>query len=146
VNGYWTDITRTYCLGPPDERQVAMYETILAAREAALAVIRPGARAADVDVAARDVIAARGFGANFKHSTGHGVGFAAIDGNAHPRLHPASTDVLLTGMVCNVEPAIYIDGYGGVRHCDVVAVTDSGCEVLTPFHSTMADLVLHDHG
>ena len=144
ADGYWTDITRTYCLGEPDERQRAMYEAVLAARDAALAAIAPGVRAADVDAAARNVIASRGFGALFKHATGHGVGFSAIDAGAQPRLHPASPDVLLEGMVCNVEPAIYIDGFGGVRHCDVVAVTDTGCEVLTPFHAELADLVIRE--
>ena len=134
ADGYWTDITRTYCLGTPDERQRAMYEAVLAAR------------AADVDAAAREVIASRGFGAQFKHSTGHGVGFAAIDAEAQPRLHPASPDVLLAGMVCNVEPAIYIDGSGGVRHCDVVAVTDAGCEVLTPFQTELSELVIRERG
>jgi Xaa-Pro aminopeptidase len=142
ADGYWTDITRTYCLGTPDERQRAMYEAVFAARAAALAAIAPGVRAASVDAAAREVIASRGFGAQFKHSTGHGVGFAAIDAEAQPRLHPASPDVLLAGMVCNVEPAIYIDGFGGVRHCDVVAVTASGCEVLTPFDAELDDLVI----
>ncbi len=142
ADGYWTDITRTYCLGQPSERQRSMYEAVLAAREAALGTIRAGARAADVDAAAREVLAARGFGALFRHSTGHGVGFAAIDAGAQPRLHPASPDVLLAGMVCNVEPAIYIDGFGGIRHCDVVAVTESGCEVLTPFHAEMTELVV----
>jgi Xaa-Pro aminopeptidase len=142
AGGYWTDITRTYCLGQPNERQRSMYEAVLAAREAALGTIRAGARAADVDAAAREALAARGFGALFKHSTGHGVGFAAIDASAQPRLHPASPDVLLAGMVCNIEPAIYIDGFGGIRHCDVVAVTESGCEVLTPFHAEMTELVV----
>jgi Xaa-Pro aminopeptidase len=142
ADGFWTDITRTYCLGQPDERQRTMYEAIFAAREAALATIAPGVRAADVDAAAREVLALRGFGAQFRHSTGHGVGFAAIDAGAQPRLHPASPDVLLEGMVCNVEPAIYIDGYGGIRHCDMVAVTDTGSEVLTPFHTELADLVI----
>jgi len=145
VDGFWTDITRTYCLGAVDERQRTMYDAVLAARDAALASVRAGVRAADIDAAAREALASRGFGAQFKHSTGHGVGFAAIDAGAQPRLHPASPDVLLAGMVCNVEPAIYIDGYGGIRHCDVVAVTEAGCEVLTPFHASLADLVLQEH-
>ena len=146
ADGLWTDITRTYCLGKPDERGRAMYEAVFAARSAALAAIAPGVRAADVDAAAREVMSSRGFGALFKHSTGHGVGFAAIDAGAQPRLHPASPDVLLAGMVCNVEPAVYIDGYGGLRHCDIVAVTESGCEVLTPFHATPEDLVIAESG
>ncbi len=140
VDGYWTDITRTYCMGTPGERQRRMYAAISAAREAALAAIRPGARAADVDKAARDVVTAHGFGKEFKHATGHGVGFAAIDHNAMPRIHPKSDEVLEPGMVFNVEPGIYIDDFGGMRHCDMVAVTESGVELLTPFHSRIEEL------
>ncbi len=126
VDGYWTDVTRTYCVGEPGMRQGAMYEAVFAAREAALAAIRPGAYASAVDAAAREALEARDFGHGFKHATGHGVGFAAIDHNARPRIHPESEDVLEAGMVFNVEPAIYIDGFGGLRHCDMVAVTALG--------------------
>ncbi|HEY2896347.1 MAG TPA: Xaa-Pro peptidase family protein [Gemmatimonadaceae bacterium] len=142
ADGYWTDITRTYCLGAPNDLQRAMYDAVLASRDAALATVRAGVRAADVDAAAREVLASRGYGAQFRHSTGHGVGFAAIDAGAQPRLHPASPDVLVAGMVCNVEPAIYIEGYGGIRHCDVVAVTEHGCDVLTPVHAKLTDLII----
>jgi Xaa-Pro aminopeptidase len=65
----------------------------------------------------------------------HGVGFAAIDDNAPPQIHPKSTDVLVEGMTFNVEPGSYIEGYGGMRHCDMVAVTRDGYELLTPFHA-----------
>ena len=75
----------------------------------------------------------QGFGAAFKHSTGHGVGSEAINADARPRVHPLSPDTLAEGMIFNVEPAAYFDGYGGVRHCDVVAVTGRGCDLLTPF-------------
>jgi Xaa-Pro aminopeptidase len=142
ADGFWTDVTRTYFLGPPTERQRRLYEAVLAARAAALAAIRPGVRGAEVDRAARAVLEEWGHGKEFKHSTGHGVGFAAIDHNARPRLHPVSDDLLRPGMTFNVEPAVYFDGYGGLRHCDVVAVTASGVEVLTPFHSTLAELTL----
>lgn len=142
VDGHWTDVTRTYCLGQPDERKRAMYAAVAEARQAALAAIRPGVKAADVDKAARSVLQARGFGDAFKHSTGHGVGFSAINANARPRLHPKSDDVLQTGMIFNVEPAVYFDGYGGLRHCDVVALTDRGPEVLTPFQGDMQQLWL----
>jgi Xaa-Pro aminopeptidase len=99
-------------------------------------------KAADVDAAAREVLKTRGFGPQFKHSTGHGVGFSALDANAKPRLHPKSGDTLEPGMVFNVEPAIYFDGYGGMRHCDMVAVTDSGAELLTPFQCSTDDLAV----
>jgi Xaa-Pro aminopeptidase len=140
VDGYWTDITRTFCLDAPDERERRMYEAILAAREVALAAIKPGVRAADVDRAARTVLSQHGFEKEFRHGLGHGVGFAAINHNAVPRLHPASKDVLESGMIFNIEPAIYIDGFGGIRHCDMVLVTDDGPELLTPFQSTIESL------
>lgn len=133
VDGYWTDITRTYCLGEPDKKQQKMYDAVFAAHGAAREAIRVGARAADVDRDARDVLHAHGFGKAFKHSTGHGVGFSAINALARPRLHPQSPDVLETGMVFNVEPAIYVEGYGGIRHCDMIALTSQGIEELTPF-------------
>jgi len=140
VDGYWTDITRTFCLGAPDDRKRRMYDAIFAAREAALAAIQPGVRAADVDRAARTVLTRYGFEKEFKHGLGHGVGFAAINHNALPRLHPASKDVLEPGTIFNVEPAIYIDSFGGIRHCDMVLVTDNGPELLTPFQSTVESL------
>lgn len=141
ADGHWTDITRTFCFGevPPDLRLI--YDAVLAARQAALAAIGVGARAADVDKAARDTLTASGYGKEFKHGTGHGVGFAAINHLARPCIHPASNDVLETGNVFNIEPAVYIDGIGGIRHCDVVALTDNGVEVLTPFQTELEDLL-----
>lgn len=143
VDGYWTDITRTYCMGRADVKQRRMYNAVFAARAAAHATIRPGVRAAGVDHSARRTLAEHGFGDEyFRHSTGHGVGLAAIDHTARPRLHPKSDDVLEEGMVFNVEPAIYVDGYGGIRHCDVVTVTAHGMELLTPFQASVEELEL----
>jgi len=134
ADGYWTDITRTYTAGAaPSDRQAAMRFAIFEARKAALGAIRPGIPACDVDRAARDVMRAHGFGDAFKHSTGHGVGFAAANANAQPRIHPHSPDVLEEGMTFNVEPAAYFDGHGGMRHCDVVAVTSESATVFTEF-------------
>jgi Xaa-Pro aminopeptidase len=132
-DGYWTDITRTRAAGEPSKKQVQMREAIMEARQAALDSIRPGTSAQKVDQAARNVLEKHGFGPQFKHGLGHGVGFAAANANGRPRIHPASPDVLEAGMTFNVEPAIYFDEYGGMRHCDVVAVTESGVEVLTQF-------------
>lgn len=133
ADGYWTDITRTYTAGSPSERQDAMRAAIRKAREAALGCIRPGVPARKVDAAARNVMKAHGFGDAFKHATGHGAGFAAANPNGLPRIHPCSPDVLQEGMTFNVEPAAYFDGYGGMRHCDVIAVTAEGATVLTDF-------------
>ena len=142
ADGFWTDITRTYCIGEPDEKKQKMYDAVFEALDAAIAAIHPGIPTSAVDAAAREVLTERGFGAAFKHGLGHSVGFNAIDHNAPPRLHPASTDVLETGMVFNVEPAIYIEGYGGMRHCDMVAVGTNGAEILTDFQRTPADMAI----
>lgn len=141
ADGYWTDITRTFVAGEPDDRQRALYDVVLDAREAVLEVLAPGMRAADADAAAREVLRDRGLAERFPHGTGHGVGFAAIEHLALPRLHPASTDVLERGMVFNVEPAVYLPDYGAIRHCDVVALGADGAEVLTPFQSEPDALV-----
>jgi Xaa-Pro aminopeptidase len=133
-DGYWTDITRTYVAGAEEsERQKLLRSVLAEARQAAFEAIRPGARASDVDHAARGVMKAHGLGEAFKHATGHGVGFVAANPNGLPRIHPLSPDVLEEGMTFNVEPAAYFDGYGGMRHCDLVAVTSTGVRVLTNF-------------
>ncbi len=133
ADGYWTDLTRTFTAGEPSEQQVRMRDAIEEARLAALQTIRPGVTGCEVDRAARSVLEARGFGAAFKHATGHGVGFAAANANGRPRIHPLSPDVLEEGMTFNLEPAIYFEDYGGMRHCDVVAVTANGAKVLSDF-------------
>jgi Xaa-Pro aminopeptidase len=132
-DGYWTDISRTYIVGKTSAEHQRMRNAILEARGAAMDAISPGVPASRVDAAARDVLAGYGFGSAFKHATGHGVGFAAADPNALPRIHPHSPDVLKPGMAFNIEPAIYLEGIGGMRHCDVVACTTAGREVLTDF-------------
>ncbi len=133
ADGYWTDITRTFVAGAESKKQSEMRAAIAEARAAALHAVHHGANASDIDAAARDVMGQHGMGKAFRHSTGHGVGFAAANPNALPRLHPKSPDVLQEGMTFNIEPAAYFDGYGGMRHCDVVAVTTAGAEVLTEF-------------
>lgn len=142
VDGYWTDITRTYCLDEPTRQQREMFEAIAAARAAAIQAIRPGVAAKEVDAAARDVLNERGFGQYFTHGLGHNVGFAAISSFGPPRLHPASPDTLEVGMTFNVEPSIYIHGYGGMRHCDVVTITENDVEILTPFQADIARLII----
>jgi Xaa-Pro aminopeptidase len=133
ADGYWTDVTRTYTAGTPSQRQHSLRSAIMEARKAGLAAIHPGAVGSAVDAAARDALAAHGLGEAFKHGAGHGVGFAAANATGRPRIHPLSPDVLETGMTFNLEPAVYFEGYGGMRHCDLVAVTEDGVRVLTDF-------------
>jgi Xaa-Pro aminopeptidase len=142
VGGFWTDITRCYSAGAPGAQATEMYAAVLEARAAAIEALQPGARARDVDSAARAVIRRRGHPGVFTHGTGHGVGFAAIDHDAMPRIHPASPDVLEAGMVFNIEPAIYLDGVVGIRHCDVVALGERGPTVLTDFQTDVSELTM----
>lgn len=133
ADGYWTDLTRTFTTGEPSERQKEMFKAIMEARAAGLKAIRPKVLGRDVDTAVRSVMEQHGLGSAFKHAAGHGVGFAAANSNGRPRIHPMSDDVLEVGMTFNLEPAAYFDGYGGVRHCDLVAVTADGSRVMTEF-------------
>ncbi len=142
IDGYFTDITRTYCIGRPNDKVCSMYEAIFEAREAAWAAIDAGVEARQVDAAARTVLDRWGFGQYFTHGVGHNVGFTAISPDFPPRLHPASPDVLQIGSTFNLEPAIYIPGFGGIRHCDVVTVTKQGPRLLTAFHNGLESLVL----
>jgi len=133
ADGHWTDLTRTFTAGAPTKQQRDVRSAIDEARQAALAMIRPGVSGSYVDKAARAVMEKHGLGKEFKHATGHGVGYAAANSNGRPRIHPLSPDVLCENMTFNVEPAAYFDGVGGMRHCDVVAVTEDGARVLSDF-------------
>jgi Xaa-Pro aminopeptidase len=129
VGGYCSDITRTFATGEvsPDLRRV--YEVVLAAQLAGLAAVRAGAHGRrDVDAASRAVIEASGFGEGFGHGTGHGVG---LEVHEAPGLGRTRGNALAAGMVCTVEPGVYLEGLAGVRIEDTVVVTDDGCDVLT---------------
>lgn len=128
VDGYHSDMTRTVSLIRVPRRLLQVYKVVLQAQQAAEAALRPGMTGREADQVAREIISAAGFGPNFGHSLGHGVGLAVHEG---PRLSRLSDDVLQPGMVVTVEPGIYLPGWGGVRIEDLVIITSDGCEVLT---------------
>ena len=144
ADGYWADITRTYHIGPLENERKRVFDAVLAARDAAIAAMRPGVRASEVDRAAREVLHSRGLGMAFKHPAGHGAGFAAADHIARPRVHPKSDDVLDVGMILEIEPGVYLERVGGIRKGDMVAITHDGPEVLTPFHWTVEELTINE--
>ncbi len=128
ADGYFCDITRTFCVGRPTARQRAVHDLVLRAQEQAIKAIRPGVRCAAVDAAARDLIVAACHGEHFGHATGHGIGLAVHEG---PSLSSLSKQTLAAGMVVTVEPGVYVPGWGGVRIEDMVLVTDRGARLLT---------------
>jgi Xaa-Pro aminopeptidase/Xaa-Pro dipeptidase len=128
ADGYYCDITRTFCVGRPSPRQREVHALVLKAQEAAIGAIRPGASCRSVDSAARDIIAAAGHSEHFGHATGHGVGLAVHEG---PTLSALSKGTLAAGMVVTAEPGVYIPGWGGVRIEDMVLVTERGHTLLT---------------
>ena len=131
INGYWAGLTRTFFAGTISNQWRKIHQTCIMAQDAALKLIRNGAMARDIDREARSIIEQAGFGAYFKHGLGHGFGLQAINHTAIPKLHPASDAVLRSGMVHNIEPAVYIDGQGGIRLNDNVVVRPNGNEVLS---------------
>jgi Xaa-Pro aminopeptidase len=130
VKGYNSDLTRTVCLGRPNDpdRFWLLYNTVLAAQVAAEAAIRPGMNGQDVDAVARNLIAEAGYGDYFGHGLGHGVGLAVHE---EPRLSRITPSLLAPGHLVTVEPGIYLPGWGGVRIEDVALVTEDGVDILT---------------
>lgn len=129
VDGYSADITRTFVVAAePDDRQREVFDVVHAAKRAGVDAARVGSPAREVDVAARQVIVAAGYGPNFVHRTGHGLG---LEVHEPPYLTGANEEPLAPGNVITVEPGIYIEGWGGVRIEDDVVVRESGPELLT---------------
>jgi Xaa-Pro aminopeptidase len=134
--GYASDMTRMLHLGKPGPEARKLYKAVSESQLAAIAAVRAGAKAGDVDRAARKVLKSYGFGKQFVHSTGHGLG---LEIHEPPRLGKRDGTFLEAGMVITIEPGAYIEGVGGVRIEDTVLVTESGCDILTP---TSKELVI----
>lgn len=127
-NGYCSDMTRTVFLGKPDKNLKNVYKIVLEAQLEASCGVKKGANGKDIDSIARNFIAQKGYGGNFGHGLGHGVG---LEIHEEPRLSMTAGKALKNGMVVTVEPGIYIDGLGGVRIEDMVVVNGEVPLVLT---------------
>jgi Xaa-Pro aminopeptidase len=131
VDGYASDVTRTFVVGePPAARQAEVHRVVLDAQRAALGGLKAGLTGRQADALARDVIAEAGHGPGFGHSLGHGVG---LEVHEAPRLARTSEDVLPAGAVVTVEPGVYYSDWGGVRIEDDVVLSAEGATLLTPF-------------
>jgi|CXWL01.1.fsa_nt_gi Xaa-Pro aminopeptidase len=126
--GYLGDMTRTFALGAVSDEIKRAYDAVRRAQRAAIKAIRPGVTCGQVDSAARSVIESAGLGEFFTHRTGHGIG---LEVHEPPYLVKAGAQRLEPGMVVTVEPGVYVPGQFGIRIEDVVAVTESGHEVLS---------------
>jgi len=127
-DGYRADTTRTLVMGEPDARQREVHALVLAAHDAAVAAVRPGATVGEVDEAARAVIRAGGLAEAFIHRVGHGLG---LEAHEDPSLDPGGDGLLEEGMVVTIEPGVYVAGWGGVRIEDDVVVERGGPRLLT---------------
>lgn len=128
VRGYRSDLTRVLATGKLPPKFTKMYETVLAAQQAAIAAMRPGVMVSQVDSIARAVIEKQGMGKQFNHGLGHGIG---LDIHEAPRLGKNQDRPLEVGMVVTVEPGVYFPGFGGVRIEDDILITRDGHEVLS---------------
>ncbi len=139
VEGYHSDISRTFVLGSPAQKMKDVFEIEFRAQSAALAAARPGVEAQSVDAAARKVITDAGYGpdyTNFTHRVGHGIG---MDGHEWPYLVRGNTLLLQPHMMFSDEPGIYIRGEFGVRLEDDMHITETGAELLTPQSPSLED-------
>lgn len=125
VEGYFSDITRTFAVGKVEEAYAKIHQIVKDANAAARAIVKPGVTCAAVDKAARDVIDKAGYGEYFIHRTGHGLG---METHEEPYMHSNNELKLKTGMTFTIEPGIYLPGKGGVRIEDDVVATEDGME------------------
>ena len=127
--GYCSDITRTICLGKPDDRYAEIWQLVLKAQRTVEEQLCPGMTGQEADAIAREMFAQAGYKDEFGHGLGHGVGLAIHES---PRMSRLSADEILEpNMVITVEPGLYFPGWGGVRIEDIVVMREDGAEVLT---------------
>lgn len=137
VGGYHSDMTRTFVLGRAADWQREIYQLVAAAQQAGRDALEQGARLADIDGAARRVIADAGHGERFGHGLGHGVGLQIHEA---PGINAKAAGTLLTGSVVTVEPGVYVPDRGGVRIEDTLVVGTQSPELLTRFPKELSIL------
>ena len=130
VDGYHSDLTRTFALGACSDELRERYEIVRESQRRGVNAVRPGTRARDIDEICREVFRSRDLEADFVHGTGHGVGLVIHE---EPFLGPTSTATLSAGDVVTVEPGLYRVGLGGVRIEDLLVVDETGSRVLSTF-------------
>lgn len=123
LNGYHSDCTRTYVVGGPTEKQQEVYDVLHQAQEAAVSAARPGVSAAQIDAVARNIMTDAGYGDQFIHRTGHGIGLSTHE---EPFIMKGNELILEPGMAFSIEPGIYFGGEWGARIEDILILTNNG--------------------
>lgn len=136
-HGYTSDITRTFFVGTPPEEFVRIYELELRTSRAVLEAIRPGVTLSQLDELAHRIVDEAGYGPCFMHRVGHGLG---MDGHEEPSVVTGNPMVAVPGLTFTVEPCICVQGFGGVRVEENVAVSTDGVEVLTSYPRELRSL------
>jgi Xaa-Pro dipeptidase len=126
--GYCSDLTRTFCISNLDPEFAAIGRVVQNANLAAQKAVMPGVAAGQVDAAAREVITQAGYGDQFTHRTGHGLG---LEVHEHPYIYAENQLMLDVGMTFTIEPGVYLPGRGGIRIEDNVAVSQAGAACLS---------------
>lgn len=137
LDGYNSDITRTFVVGKASERQREIYDQVLRALTESVAALVVGANGKDIDARAREILDERELAQYFGHSLGHGLGRSVHDAG---RLHMSADQPIEAGQVWTVEPGVYVEGFGGVRIEDDVVVTPEGPRVLTHYPRELQEL------
>lgn len=125
VSYYCSDMTRTIAVGEVTPKMLEVYELVRNAQEAGVQAVKPGIPIGEIDRVTRDVIVKGGYGPNFVHRTGHGLG---IEVHEEPYVYTGNDLIIETGMVFSIEPGIYLPGEFGIRIEDIVVATENGSE------------------
>ena len=137
LDGYCSDITRSFVIGKATDRQREVYEHLLKAQVACIGAMKPGASGTKVDALAREILNEKDLARHFGHGLGHGLGALVHDTG---RLSASVDADIEVGQVWTIEPGVYIQGFGGMRIEDDILITEDGCEVLTHFPKELIEL------
>lgn len=140
LNGYRAELERTVVVGKPTEMQRKAFELAVEAQRRAIDYIKPGVKASEVDLIAREVFEKNGLGKYAIHRVGHGIGVSAHE---TPYLRFDNDELIIEeGMVFSIEPGIYIPEVGGFRHSDTVVITADGCQLITDYPYEVDQLII----
>ncbi len=139
MNGYGTEVERTFFLGKVPQQAVKPYQVMMEARQICFDMCKPGVDMHDVDSKVIELLTTYGYADNIMHRVGHSIG---VTGHEGPFLAKGFHYEIQENMLFTVEPGIYIEGVGGFRHSDTVLITKNGCKSLTPIKDSLSDMTL----